>query len=141
MEGGIMKIRIDNEDIDIEGMIKEVHNEKNGAIVTFLGTVRNENMGKDVKRIIYDAYMPMALMELENLCKEAKEKFKLIDLGVHHRIGEFKPGDLVVFIVVSSAHREEAFSACKFIIDEIKARVPIWKKEFYGDGSSWTVTP
>ncbi|HEU12503.1 MAG: molybdenum cofactor biosynthesis protein MoaE [Thermoplasmata archaeon] len=136
-----MKVRIDSGEIDIEGMVREINNERNGAIVTFLGTVRNENNGKKVKKIVYDAYLPMAVYEMERICDEAYHKFNLIDLSVHHRIGEFFPGDYVVFIAVSSAHRDEAFQACRFIIDGIKESVPIWKKEFYEDGSEWILPP
>lgn len=136
-----MIMRIDGEEINTGKMIDEINTEKNGAIVTFLGTVRNENNGKNVKKIVYDAYMPMALYELESICREALEKFKILDVAVHHRVGEFIPGDYVVFIAVSSAHREEAFLACKFIIDKIKEKVPIWKKEFYDEGSSWILPP
>lgn len=132
-----MFIKISSEEIDIEKMVSMISSEKNGAIVTFIGTVRNLNDGKDVTKIIYDAYMPMAEMEIEKIVKEAMEKFNIIDACVHHRIGEFYPRDIVVFIGVSSMHRQEAFDACRFIIDEIKEKVPIWKKEFYGNESKW----
>ena len=117
--------------------VNMINSEKNGAIVTFIGTVRSLNEGKNVTKIIYDAYLPMAEIELEKLLEDAKSKFEIFDACVHHRIGEYYPSDIVVFIGVSSAHREEAFKACKFIIDEIKEKIPIWKKEFYGEEGKW----
>ncbi|MEM0150815.1 MAG: molybdenum cofactor biosynthesis protein MoaE, partial [Thermoplasmata archaeon] len=130
-----------NENIDFLKMINDINSKKNGAIVTFIGTVRDENNGKNVKKIIYDAYFPMAIQEMENVCKESIEKFGILDVNVHHRIGEFYPGETVLFIAVSSAHREEGFNACRYIIDKIKERVPIWKKEFYEDSSAWIIPP
>ncbi|MDP8011524.1 MAG: molybdenum cofactor biosynthesis protein MoaE [Thermoplasmata archaeon] len=132
-----MFIKVSNDRIEIEKLISMINNEKNGAIVTFIGTVRDSNEGKNVTKIIYDAYLPMAEIELEKLLKETKLKFNILDACVHHRIGEFYPGEIVVFIAVSSEHREEAFNACKYIIDRIKETVPIWKKEFYGEESRW----
>ncbi len=132
-----MFIKISSEEINIEKMISLINSEKNGAIVTFIGTVRNLNDGKNVSKIIYDAYMPMAEMELKNVVNDAFSMFNILDVCVHHRIGEFYPKDIVVFIGVSSMHREDAFNACKFIIDKIKEKVPIWKKEFYGEDGRW----
>ncbi|MGC8663735.1 MAG: molybdenum cofactor biosynthesis protein MoaE [Thermoplasmata archaeon] len=132
-----MFIKVSKDKIEIEKLISMINSEKNGAIVTFIGTVRNLNEGKNVTKIIYDAYLPMAEIELEKLLEDAKSKFEIFDACVHHRIGEYYPSDIVVFIGVSSAHREEAFKACKFIIDEIKEKIPIWKKEFYGEEGKW----
>mgnify|MGYP001626212298 CR=1 FL=1 len=132
-----MFIKVSKDKIEIEKLISMINSEKNGAIVTFIGTVRSLNEGKNVTKIIYDAYLPMAEIELEKLLEDAKSKFEIFDACVHHRIGEYYPSDIVVFIGVSSAHREEAFKACKFIIDEIKEKIPIWKKEFYGEEGKW----
>lgn len=132
-----MFIKISPEEIDIEKMVSMINTEKNGAIVTFIGTVRNINENKNVEKIYYDAYLPMAEMELKKVVDEAFEKFNILDVSIHHRIGEFYPKDVVVFIGVSSMHRDDAFNACKFIIDKIKEKVPIWKKEFYGNESKW----
>ncbi len=134
---GMVKAIVSREDFDFNDLIAKLIKKEDGAIVTFLGTVRKSNRDKKVIKILYDAYEPMATMEIEKIIKKAMKNYRIDDAVVHHRIGEFLPGDRVVFIGVSSAHRDDAFKACKYIIDEIKKSVPIWKKEFYEDGSHW----
>jgi molybdopterin synthase catalytic subunit len=104
--------------------------------VTFDGWVRNENEGRQVLRLEYESYEAMALKEGEKIIAEAHEKFPIIDAVCVHRGGLLEIGDIAVWVGVSSAHRGEAFDACRYIIDEIKHRTPIWKKEFYVDGDS-----
>ncbi len=134
---GMVKAIVSREDFSINDLTSELIKKDDGAIVTFIGTVRNKNRDKEVVKIIYDAYEPMATMEIQKIIKRAMENYSIDDAIVYHKIGEFLPGEKVVFIGVSSTHREEGFKACKFIIDEIKKSVPIWKKEFYNDGSQW----
>jgi len=134
---GMVKAIVSREDFSINDLTSELIKKDDGAIVTFIGTVRNKNRDKEVVKIIYDAYEPMATMEIQKIIKRAMENYRIDDVIVYHKIGEFLPGEKVVFIGVSSAHREDGFKACKFIIDEIKKSVPIWKKEFYHDGSQW----
>ncbi len=107
-----------------------------GGFVCFEGRVRNEHLGKDVVALEYEAHPEMAIAQGEQLLAEAIERFRLIDAVCVHRVGRLDVGELAVKIDVSAAHRREAFAGCEFIIDELKKRVPIWKKEHYADGNS-----
>ncbi|MEK6706725.1 MAG: molybdenum cofactor biosynthesis protein MoaE [Bdellovibrionota bacterium] len=108
-----------------------------GAEVLFLGVVRDHNAGKDVKSVLYDAFIPLAKNILLEIATEARARFgQDLCLAVLHRIGELKVGEISVAICVSSPHRDEAYKASRYVIEEIKIRAPIWKKEFYIDGDS-----
>lgn len=107
-----------------------------GAFVCFEGRVRNNNDGKQVSRLEYEAYPALAQKEAEKVVEEAQGLFPLISVFGVHRVGALEIGDVAVWIGVLSRHRAEAFDACRYLIDQIKARVPIWKKEFYTDGTS-----
>lgn len=107
-----------------------------GACVTFEGWVRDHNDGHRVLRLEYEAYAEVALKEGRAILEMAVEKFALVAARCVHRVGALEIGDIAVWIGVSAGHRGEAFDACRYIIDEIKARVPIWKKEHYEDGDS-----
>lgn len=108
-----------------------------GAIATFVGTVRKESRGQRVQTLEYSAHEPLALKELERICQEAMERFGLIDVRVLHRLGLLQVGDIAVSLACAAGHRGPAMDACRFVIEELKARVPIWKKETTQDGHSW----
>jgi MoaE-MoaD fusion protein len=108
-----------------------------GAIVTFAGTTRDGNAGRRVMRLEYEAYEPMALSEMRKLAREAGERWKIVRLAIAHRVGTVEIGETSVAIAVSSAHRAEAFEACRFAIDRLKEIVPIWKKEYFEGGELW----
>ena len=107
-----------------------------GGFVSFEGRVRNEHHGRPVIALEYEAFDQMAVSEGEKLLIEAIARFGLIDAVCTHRVGRLDVGEVAVKIGVSAPHRKEAFAGCEFIIDELKKRVPIWKKEFYADGDS-----
>lgn len=107
-----------------------------GAVVTFEGLVRNVNEGRPVVALEYSVYPELALKEGEKILEEARQRFPLEAVKAVHRVGRLEIGDLAVWIAVASGHRGEAFEACRWIIDEIKERVPLWKKEIYADGDS-----
>jgi len=109
--------------------------------VTFEGRVRNHNEGKTVLRLGYQAYAPLALAEGERILAEAQARFAIERALCVHRTGELAIGDIAVWVGVSAAHRDAAFAACRYVIDEIKRRVPIWKNEFYADGASGWLHP
>jgi len=111
-----------------------------GGIATFLGCARDFSEGREVTEISFDAYGSMALSELKKLRSEAIEKFGLLDARIVHRIGTVKSGENIVFIAAGAEHRVAALEACNWMIDELKQRVPIWKKEITPQGDSW-VTP
>lgn len=107
-----------------------------GACVTFEGWVRDHNEGRSVTALEYESYPEVALAEGERILDEACEKFGVANALCVHRVGALALGDMAVWVGVSSGHRGEAFAACRFIIDEIKLRVPIWKKEHYAEGDT-----
>ena len=107
-----------------------------GGYVAFEGTVRDHNEGRTVQRLEYEAFAPLALREGERILTEACERFGLEHAHCAHRVGTLEIGELAVWVGVGAAHRGEAFDACRYIIDHVKQRVPIWKKEYYQDGDS-----
>lgn len=107
-----------------------------GACVTFEGWVRNHNDGRPVLALDYEAYAPLAEKEGARIVAEAREKFPIVGAVCIHRTGALRLGDLAVWVGVTAAHRAAAFDACRYLIDETKARVPIWKKEHYADGAT-----
>ncbi len=108
-----------------------------GALCLFVGVVRNENQGRAVLRLEYEAYEEMALPLMEEIAAETRRLHPVTDVRLVHRLGRLEIGEASVAVAVSSPHRAEAFVACRFAIDTLKAKVPIWKKEIYADGSEW----
>jgi len=107
-----------------------------GALVTFEGRVRNHNDGRSVERLEYEGYEALAVKEGERVVAEALDRFRITHARCVHRLGPLALGDLAVWVGASAHHRSEAFAACCYIIDAVKDRVPIWKKEFYAGGDS-----
>jgi len=124
-------------DFDIARAISLISSSSTGGIVIFLGKVRDENFGRRVKRLIYEAYEEMALKEMEKIRKEALSKFPIIDALIWHRVGELEIGENTILVIASSKHRREAFEACIWMVDEVKKRVPIWKREITEEGEYW----
>jgi molybdopterin synthase catalytic subunit len=112
-----------------------------GAVVSFEGRVRRRNQGREVLSLEYEAFDELAEKEGERIMAETCEKFALLSAGCIHRVGHLQVGELAVWAAATAAHREEAFAACRYIIDEVKARVPIWKKEHYSNGPTEWITP
>ena len=110
---------------------------KTGGVVLFLGVARDLSQGKEVVKLDFEAYGEMAGGEMSAMAAEAAEKFGLLALTILHRTGTIPPGENIVLIIAAAAHREEAFTAARWCIDELKKRIPIWKKEFYSDGEVW----
>ena len=116
--------------------VSDMQNHAAGAYTSFEGWVRNHNEGKDVTSLEYEAYPDLASKEGCRILAEALEKFDIIDCRCIHRTGHLQIGESAVWVGTTAKHREEAFTACRYIIDEVKVRVPIWKKEHYADGDS-----
>ena len=112
-----------------------------GACTSFEGWVRDHNDGRAVTGLRYEAYAELAEREGEALLAEALERFAIIDAGCVHRVGDLAIGEMAVWVGVSAAHRDAAFAACRWIIDEVKARVPIWKHERYAEGAPGWLHP
>ena len=108
-----------------------------GAVATFLGVVRDRNEGATVGRMSLEHYPGMTEKALAVICDEAAKRWDLIDLRVVHRVGPMEPGEPIVFVAVSSAHRGEAFAACEFVMDYLKTRAPFWKREETPSGPRW----
>ncbi len=107
-----------------------------GGLALFAGAVRNHHEGKAVERLIYSAYLPVCEKLLAEIETEAKARYGVTYVAVRHRVGELAIGELAIVCVVQSAHRAEAFAACRWAVDQVKHKAPIWKEEFYTDGSS-----
>ena len=129
-------IDISDAPIDTAELQRSLNNPAAGGYCAFEGWVRNENEGHVVERLEYEAYKPLAITEGEKVLAEARAKFPYLDARCVHRVGLLEIGECAVWIGVASAHRDEAFKACRYIIDEIKVRLPIWKKEHYANGDS-----
>jgi molybdopterin synthase catalytic subunit len=114
---------------------------RDGALCLFVGVVRDENEGRRVLRLEYEAYEDMALPLMEEIAAEARRQFGVGEVRIVHRLGRLEIGEVSVAVAAASPHRAEAFAACRYAIDTLKARVPIWKKEFYADGAVWRDEP
>jgi len=111
-----------------------------GAMASFVGVVRNHDHGRAVQKLYYECYQSMANSMIHDLIEKAKAQWALNEIRILHRVGILAIGEVAVAIAVSAAHRDEAFLACRFLIEEIKKNVPIWKKEFFEDGTSqWVI--
>lgn len=129
-------IRLQREEFNVDEVLHEIRVDSIGGLVTFVGVVRNESKGRRVERMEIEVYPDMALMHLERIRNEACSKFN-VEVAIIHRYGELKVGDKIMMIAVGGGHRAEAFEACRFILEEIKTKVPIWKKEITPDGEFW----
>jgi molybdopterin synthase catalytic subunit len=127
--------------IEASNLPKDFLSPRAGALVTFEGIVRNHNEGKQVLHLEYECFETMAVKEGEKVLREAKEKFEILETRCVHRVGSLAIGEIAVWIGVTAEHRHPAFQACEYIMDQVKARVPIWKKEIYADGNkTWIGT-
>lgn len=122
--------------IDVTALMAEVHETGNGATLVFLGTVREVNDGRAVTGIEYSAYGEMAERELAAIAMECAATFDITHLVAEHRLGELALGDVSIAIVVAHPHRAEAYDASRFVIEEVKRRLPVWKREGYVDGTT-----
>jgi len=130
-------IKITDNPIDVQKVIDTASSLNAGAVNVFIGTVRNNAAGKKVLWLEYEAYETMAVAEIRKIMNEAGAKWQLLGWAVSHRVGTLKPGEVAVVIAVSTPHRKDSFAACQFIIDTVKEKVPIWKKEVFEDGQEW----
>lgn len=135
-------IRIQTEDFSQDAEIAALKgsSQRIGGIATFLGCARDFSEGRDVSEISFEAYGSMALAEMSKLRSEAIERFGLLEARIVHRVTTVRAGDNIVFVAAAAEHRAAALDACRWMIDELKQRVPIWKKETTPQGESW-VTP
>jgi len=133
--------RLTSEPIDVATLIRDVTADDRGAVSLFLGTVRNSNEGRDVNGIDYSAYDAMAVAEMNRIVDEATQRFEDVAILLIHRTGTLRVGDVSVAIACAHAHRSPALDANRYVIEQLKRRVPIWKREHYLDGTSEWVDP
>lgn len=134
-----MPVRVQLEDFDAGAEIAALRagNLRVGAVACFVGTVRDLNEGAGVSSMTLEHYPGMTERALEDICAQARQRWDILDALVVHRHGDLSPGDQIVLVVVTSAHRGEAFAACEFIMDYLKTQAPFWKKERTPQGARW----
>jgi molybdopterin synthase catalytic subunit len=132
-------VRLTREPIDLPAL--QTVSPADGALCLFVGVVRDENAGRKVLHLEYEAYEEMALAQMEELEAETRGRWRVTDVRMVHRLGRLEIGEASVAVAVAAPHRGEAFEACRHAIDTLKKTVPIWKKEFYADGAVWLEGP
>lgn len=130
-------VKISAEKLNLQECYRFVEDDACGGIVAFVGTVRNDTEGKEVKQLDFSTYKPMAIKEMQKIANKALADFDIKKIAIHHAEGMLQIGDVPVIITTSAKHRKAAFLACEFAIDTLKERVPIWKKEYFSDGEVW----
>lgn len=128
---------LSGEPLDEAAVVSAVSSSRAGALVTFVGRVRARSRDRDVSRLEYEAYPEMVETIFEQIADEARAKFAVDAIAIHHRTGVLSVGDTSVIIAVAAEHRQPAFDACRFAIDRLKQIAPIWKKEHGPDGATW----
>ncbi|MCS7275437.1 MAG: molybdenum cofactor biosynthesis protein MoaE [Dehalococcoidia bacterium] len=132
-----MLFQLTSEPLDPQRAAELVRRDEAGAVVVFLGVVRNHNQGRRVLYLEYDAYPEMAQQVMQELAQEAKSRWPIAEVAVFHRTGRLEVGETSLVVAVSSAHRAEAFQAAHWLVDRLKERAPIWKKEVFEGGEEW----
>lgn len=133
------KVALLEQAIQLDDFYPFLQDDVAGGICLFIGTIRNKNQNKEVKSLDMEAYPPMAVKQINLLIDQAGANWPIQKVVMAHRTGPLQIGDIAVLIGVTCVHRAEAFKACQWLIDRLKEEVPIWKNEFYEDGSSWLV--
>jgi molybdopterin synthase catalytic subunit len=132
-----MLFEITEEPLDPQRLADHVRSDESGAVALFYGVVRNQNKGRKVLYLEYDAYPAMATKVMRQIAEEMKERSPIDDIAIQHRTGRLEIGETSLLIAVSSGHRKEAFEACHALVDRFKEVVPIWKKEVWEGGEEW----
>jgi molybdopterin synthase catalytic subunit len=127
--------------LDAAHLVASVSSPERGGVATFLGLVRDHHAGREVLRLEYTAYVPMAELECDRIVAEARERWPVAAVALEHRLGALAIGDAAVVVVAAAPHRADAFEACRYVIEELKRRVPVWKREYYADGTVGWVDP
>ncbi len=131
---------LSSDPLDLAGLMASVQSPARGGVACFLGAVRDHHAGRQVLRLRYSAYEPMAEAELARIVAETESRWP-VAVALRHRVGRLEVGDAAIAAVAAAPHRDEAFAACRYLVEEAKRRVPVWKQEFYADGSVEWVDP
>ncbi len=137
VSGGSARCTLSDTPLDVAAVVARVAGPDTGGIVTFVGAARDHSRGQRIEQLEYEAYAGMAEREMDAIAAEAATQFGGARVAIAHRTGRLAIGELAVVVVAAAPHRAEAFAACRFAIDTLKERVPIWKKEFAEDGAVW----
>lgn len=132
-----MKVRVTADAFSVDEALSLLSNRDAGAYVVFLGKVREKSRGRRVEKLVYEVYEEMAVREMESIRREAMEKFDILDMLIWHRFGELSVGEDTILVIAVAPHRGEAFRACAWAVDEVKHRVPVWKREITDEGVFW----
>ena len=130
-------VEITKEKINLNDFIEDKFSSKDGSEVIFLGITRDHNLGREVDKLFYESYSDMASKEIYKIIDTIKSKWNISSLRIIHRLGTVYPSEISMVLIVTSSHRKECFEAAEFFVDELKKSVPIWKKEFFQDGTVW----
>ena len=133
----VPQVAVTSEPLDAEALVALVDAAGDGAIVTFAGLVRNQNQGRRVQFLEYEAYEPLAVRALQRIIDEAGDLWPGARVAVHHRLGRLEIGQASIVIAAASPHRADAFAACRYTIERVKQIVPIWKREYFEGGDVW----
>ena len=123
--------------LELGRLVEAVGRGADGAVVTFLGLVRNHNAGRRIRYLEYEAYEPLALRTFEKIAAEVESRWPGVRLGLHHRVGRLEIGEVSVAIAAASPHRADAYASCRYTIERVKQVAPIWKREFFDGGDVW----
>lgn len=132
-----MLFEVTPDPLDPQRVVDQVRKDESGAVVLFYGVVRNENLGRRVDHLEYDAYPEMATKVMRQIAEEIASRWPITDIAIQHRTGRLEIGETSLLIAVSSPHRREGFEACHALVDRFKEVVPIWKKEVWEGGEEW----
>ena len=130
-------IQLLGQPLESQVCINFVEDQGAGGVAVFIGTVRNQTQERQVVRLEFEAYAPMAIAEMRKIAAQICERWPARRVSIHHRVGVLEIGEIAVIIAVSTPHRKESFEACQYAIDTLKQTVPIWKKEIFEDGEVW----
>lgn len=133
----MIEVKISGQPLDPASWLNRMGSPHSGGVNFFIGMVRRYSRGREVLRLEYEAYEPMALKEMQRIALQAEQRWQTEAVIILHRTGILLPGDIPVVIAVAAPHRDQSFEACRFLIESLKKQVPIWKKEYYPDGESW----
>tara|TARA_Y100001970_G_C14258361_1_gene877371 strand:+ start:361 stop:801 length:441 start_codon:yes stop_codon:yes gene_type:complete len=131
------QIKLTEEKLEVNNFINEEFGSSDGSEVIFLGITRDNNFERNVTKLFYESYKDMAIIEIEKIINKIFNKWEISFIKVIHRLGEVLPSELSMILTVKSKHRKESFEASQYFVDELKKTVPIWKKEFFDDGTIW----
>jgi len=137
VSGGAGRFHVVDAPLQLQQVVDAVAGEAFGGLVTFTGSVRNATRGREVVRLEYEAYAPMAVAMFERIAGEVDASWPGVRLAITHRVGVLRPGELAVVMAAAAPHRAEAFAVCAFALERLKADAPIWKREVYADGAEW----